>query len=174
MGVRFLSSKAAQGIICILILYRGISLAQEKFPFVGQINSDNINIRADSTVASALICNLKKKTRLEAVGEYYEWYKVRIPKDAPCYIRKDMVECITKIQGQLPVEQINNRCLTGKVIKDNVNLRLGPTQKSPVLGQANRDEVVIITGEKDVWYKIIPTNNTFGWINKKFLDKIQQ
>ena len=125
--------------------------------FQGEINANNINIRSDSTVSSKIICIANNGEPVEVVKELYEWYRVRLPKTAPSFIKKNLVSIIDE--------------KTAKVIKDNVNIRLRPSESSPILGKAAKNEVINILEEKGEWYKIEPLNNSFGWVNKKFVNK---
>lgn len=126
--------------------------------FQGQINADNINIRSDSTVSAKIICIAHKGEAVEVVRESYEWYKIRLPKTAPSFIKKNLVTLFDE--------------KTGKVIKDNVNIRLEANESSVILGQAENKEVINIIEDRRGWYKIEPMNNSFGWVNKKFVDKV--
>ena len=62
--------------------------------FHGEINTNNINIRSDSTVISKVICVSSKGEPVEVVKESYEWYKIRLPKTAPSFIKKNLVSLI--------------------------------------------------------------------------------
>jgi SH3-like domain-containing protein len=148
--------------------------AQENMPFTGEVNADNINIRADSTVSADIICKAAKGETLEVVSQSYNWYKIRLPKNAPSFVKKDLV---ARIEDK-PADSFDKLKSTGegliknaKVIKERVNIRLSPTEASPVLGKIGRNEVVTVLAEKGDWYKIEPVNNSFGWINAKFVNK---
>lgn len=156
----------------ISVLYCGMSYAEDSFPFAGEINSEGINMRSDATVASTEICHLQKKTRVEVIRESYGWYKVRLPQDVPCYINKDMADCIVTSQPGTGQAQINKECQTVRVIRDNVNLRLSPTQSSPILGRAEKGEILTVIKETGSWYKVSGAKNAFGWINKRFVTRI--
>jgi len=125
--------------------------------FQGRINAHNINVRSDSTVNSKIICAVNKGEPVEVVRESYEWYKIILPKAAPSFIKKDLVALIDE--------------KTAKVLKDNVNIRLQPNESSAILGKAGKNEVINIAEDNGEWYKIEPLNNSFGWVNKKFVDK---
>ena len=125
--------------------------------FQGEINANNINIRSDSRVGSKIICIANNGEPVEVIKESYGWYKIRLPKTAPSFIKKNLVGLVDE--------------KTAKVIKDNVNIRLRPDESSPILGKADKNEVINIVEEKGEWYKIEPLNNSFGWVNKKFVDK---
>ncbi len=130
---------------------------QKTILFQGEINANNINIRSDSTTSSKIICIANKGEPVEVITESYEWYKIRLLKKAPSFIKKDLVDLI---DGK-----------TAKVIKDNVNIRLNPDESSPILGKADKDEVINILEERVGWYKIEPINESFGWVHKRFVAK---
>ncbi len=134
--------------------------------FNGQINADNINARVDATVGSAVICSLPKGQLVEVVSEAYDWYKIRLPKEAPSYVKKDLVECINSDPVTNP-----GKCLSAKVIKDRINIRLGPSESTWILGKADKLTVVNILAQESGWYKIQPIYQSYGWVNKKFVSK---
>lgn len=123
----------------------------------GEITADNINIRTDSTVSSQIICAVNRGEPVEIVKESYDWYKVRLPKTAPAFINRNLVE---------PIDE-----KTAKVSGDNVNIRLNPDQSSPILGKAQRNEIINLVAERVGWYKIEPTSDTLGWVHKRFVAK---
>ena len=131
--------------------------AQDFEPFQGEINSENANLRADATVTSETICMLNKGDGVEVVRQLYDWYKIRLPRQAPSYISKDFVSDIGKDRGE--------------VLKDNVNIRLRPDISAPILGRLNSGDLVIILEGTPPWYKIEPVKNSFGWVNMKLVNK---
>lgn len=128
------------------------------FYFTGYVNTDNVNIRADSTVSSKIICTIDKGESVEVLLEAYGWYKIILPKNAPAFVNKDLLSLI------------DNK--TAKILKDKVNIRLQPNETSPILGKLNKDAAVTILQEEQGWYKIRPNDATYGWINKRFIDRI--
>jgi uncharacterized protein YgiM (DUF1202 family) len=149
-------------LITLGLIYTGVIFAADFTTFTGQISADDINVRVDATVGSAVICTLPKGQLVEVVAEVYDWYKIRLPKTAPSYINKDLVECIKSA----PV-----RCFTAMVIADKVNIRLGPSESSWILGRVDKSTIVNITKEQGNWYKIEPVHQSYGWVNKKFVNK---
>lgn len=128
--------------------------------FQGEINDNHINVRSDSTVTAKIICIANKGEPVEVVRELYEWYEIRLPKTAPAFIRKDLVALIDE--------------KTAKVIKDRVNIRLSPNESSSIIGKAEKNEVINILGQNQEWYRIEPLANSFGWVHKKFVDKVER
>lgn len=145
-------------LICLCGILTFVSVrASEIFPFLGRVKANGINVRIDSTVSSDVIFKARENDRLEVVAELYDWYKIRLPKYAPAYIHKAMLQLID--------------AQTAKVAKDNVNVRLLPSEKSAVIGRAVQGEAVNIVEFRRDWYKIHPVQNSFGWIHKKFVEK---
>lgn len=142
----------------------GFSLAEapvnleQEYPFIAEVNSDNINIRSDSTVSSLVISKINKGYLVEVVYGLYDWYKIRLPQNAPAFISKDFVDAS---EGE-----------TATVIKDNVNIRIAPDISSLIIGKADKDTEITIVGEEGDWYRIEPIKNSFGWLHKNFADKI--
>jgi uncharacterized protein YgiM (DUF1202 family) len=141
-----------------LIFVSGVCLyAADFIPFKGRINAEDINIRSDSTVSSAVIVTLAKGEEVEVVGQLYDWYKVRLPKTSPSYIFKDLTEPLTE----------NTVVVSG----EDVNVRLAPRESAPVLGRTNRGEVLTVLGAQGDWLRIKPINNSFGWVHKMFVSR---
>ncbi|MFH1441546.1 MAG: SH3 domain-containing protein [Candidatus Omnitrophota bacterium] len=147
-------------LILIIFILLQVCFAQEsiKILFYGVINSNNINLRSDSNTSSQIICKINKNTPLEIIQEKYDWYKIKLPKIVPLYVRKDLITLIDKE--------------TAKASKDNINIRLEPNESCPILGQIRKNEIITILGDSNGWYKIEPVDNSFGWIHKKFVDRI--
>jgi len=135
----------------------GTDSQPQKYLFEGEVNADGVNIRSDSTTSADIICTADKGVRLAVLSKLYEWYKIRLPRNAPAFINKDFVI----------VEQGN----TGRILKDNVNIRLGPDTSSPILGRFGQDASVNILEEIGEWYRIEPPENSFGWIHGTFVNK---
>lgn len=158
----------------ISVFFCGVLFAQSGAGFTGEVNADNINIRTDSTVASEEICGIDKGRQVEVVSELYDWYKIRLPKNAPSYIKNNFVS-ISEDKPADSIDKFKNIDIEGgrnaKVSADRVNIRLSPGESSAILGRAAKDEAITILQEKGDWYKIEPIHNSFGWINKKFVNK---
>ncbi len=136
-------------------------------PFTGRINANNINVRVDATTGAPVVCALDNGQLVEVVWKAYGWYKIRLPKTAPSYIKKNLVECINR-DASLPEPA---KCLNAKVTGERVNIRLGPSESFWILGKVDKLTVVNILAGQGAWYKIEPVHQSYGWVNKKFVDK---
>ena len=146
--------------IILLLLASPFPCAAENYLFRAEITADNINVRTDSTVSSEVICQVQKGDVVEVVSSRYDWYKIRLPNQAPSYIRKDMVKIL---------EDEN-----AVVIKDKVNVRSKPDISSAILGKLNKGAQISVLEEAQDWYKIEPVNASFGWLNKNFASRIDE
>jgi uncharacterized protein YgiM (DUF1202 family) len=146
----------------------GIVMAETSSVFTGQINTNGINVRVDATVSAEVICTLAKGELVEVVREVYDWYKIHLPPEAPAYIKKNLLEC-NNLNPDLASG--SGKCLSAQVIKDRVNIRLGPTESAWILGKVDKATVVNLIAEEGGWYKIQPVYQSYGWVNKKFVDK---
>jgi SH3-like domain-containing protein len=146
-----------------VVLLSATASAQEFRKFNGEITSDNINVRVDTTVSSEVICLLKSGDRVEVAAELYEWYKIYLPKSAPSFVKKSLFAC-------LPLEP---GCRSAKATKDRVNVRLKPSEKSQILGKVNKDEIVNVLADTNGWLQIEPIRNSFGYVNKKFIKPVE-
>jgi SH3-like domain-containing protein len=150
--------KTAIILVFVFMLIVNVSSAEGLFPFQAEVDADDINIRADSTVSSQVICHLKHGESLEVVAELYGWYKIRLPKSAPAFIKKSLVVGLDD-KG-------------ARVTGNRVNIRLGPSESSPIIGIVNQDELITLIKEEGQWYRIEPINNSFGWVHKKFVKRV--
>jgi uncharacterized protein YgiM (DUF1202 family) len=146
----------------------GIAFADTFDVFTGQINAHGINVRVDATVGAEVICTLTKGELVEVVWGAYDWYKIRLPKEAPVYIKKDLLVC-NDVNANFASN--SGKCLSAKVIKDKVNIRLKPTESAWILGKVDKATVVEIIADEEGWYKIHPVYQSYGWVNKKFVNK---
>ena len=167
-------------ILAVLTVFTPALYAGNFSEFKGQINAGGINVRSDATIGSASVCMLGQGDQVEVVSEVYDWYKIRLPKIAPSYIKKELVECINldnlkptdgRVASASKPARLENQCINAKVIKDRVNIRLGPGESSWILGKVDKLTVVNILGSEGAWYKIEPVHQSFGWVNRKFIDK---
>jgi len=148
------------------LIFAKVESAAAFSSFIGRINSDNINVRVNATVGSEIVCTFSKDESIEVISEAYDWYKIRLPKKAPSYVKKNLVECInTNTISSFP------NCISAKVIKNRINIRLGPSESTWILGKADKLTIVNILAEDNGWYKIQPIYNSYGWVNKKFISK---
>lgn len=138
-----------------LALYCDLAAAADKFPFLGEITEDNINVRAGQNVNFEKLCVLKKGQQITVVDKNYTWYKVALPPEAKCFISKDYIKIY--------------RERSGVVTGNRVNLRAGPGANFTALGQLTKDDVVEIVKDTNGWYQIKPASGTFGWVAEQFL-----
>lgn len=171
MRLRYLATSLSLAVILALAL--NLSFAEEKPPFLGEINAKDINLRQDATIASKVISVLREGERVEIVSESYDWYKARLPKSVPVYVKKNLAACI-KYEASASVAATPSvaRCSSAKILGNRVNLRAKPSQDAPIVGVADYNEIVNVLAESGSWYKVEPIQNSFGWVNKRFVKRV--
>ncbi len=132
----------------------------QQYLFEAEVSNDGVNVRVDSTTSAEIICTLNKNERLDVLSKLYDWYKIRLPHNAPSFIKKNFVA----------IEKEN----VGKILNDDVNIRLRPDLSSPILGRVNKDDLVNILEDNGDWYRIEPVKNSSGWIHSMFVNKVQK
>ena len=58
---------------------------------------------------------------------------------------------------------------TGKVRRKNVRMRLKPDLDSPVVTELSRDELVLVDGEKDHFFSVVPPKEIKGYVFRSFV-----
>jgi hypothetical protein len=60
--------------------------------------------------------------------------------------------------------------LTGRVLRDRVNLRAKADGHSEVVGQASEGDLLTIKSMSDEWVEVVPPTNVQLWVHREFLD----
>ncbi|MCK4810337.1 MAG: SH3 domain-containing protein [Candidatus Omnitrophica bacterium] len=126
------------------------------FPLGGRVKNDRVNVRSDCTVNSFSLFKLNTDEYVEIIGEKYEWYKIKLPKQAGCYVASQYLNKTGKRKVQ-----INTLSL---------NMRTGPSLKSPVVGRLKKGMVLTVLGEKDNWTQVSCYPYAWGWVYKGLLE----
>ncbi len=144
--------------VLLLFFANTLNLAQGSSLFQVEVRDNDINIRSDSTANSPAICKVNRGELLSVVLEHYGWYKIVLPLDTPVFIKDDFLA---------PVD-----AKSARVIRDRVNIRVGPSDSFAVIGMAKKDQLVKVLDHKRGWYRIEPIDSCFGWIHKQFTKKL--
>lgn len=128
----------------------------QKFPFIGRPKTDNVNIRAGGNQNFEILSKINNEDLIYIKREVYGWYEVGLPKTASCYVYKKFIEK----NGQLWISRVNS-----------LNLRARPDTESSIIGQLQKDEMVIILNqEAPEWHRIAPPENCYGWIRADLIE----
>ena len=139
--------------LCCLCLVA--NAGQPQPPFLAVINKDNVNLRAGPNENFERIYRLKKDEEVVVIDKNYGWYKIKLPITAKSYI----------INKYIALESDS----IGKITADRVNVRAGAGVNFTSLGQLKMGEKVQIVEKLEGWYKIVPINESYGWILNEFV-----
>jgi len=120
-----------------------------------QVSKDQAKIRIDSTVNSKVLGAVGRGQKIKVVGERFNWYRVALPENIPCYIYKELTQ---KVAG--------NKI---QIIANEVNLRSDASLESPVIGQVSKNQVFSLIEDQGQWLKVENNSKAYGWIHKQFL-----
>lgn len=138
-----------KSILLLLLLLIPFSLYSEEFPFIGKLNADRVNLRSGPDINTPVIRTLEVGKLFIVKGKTANWFCVNIPDDIPLYIYKKL----TDIQENV-----------AKTKKDNINVRTGPSTRSPVVGNAKKGDTFQIISIGEEWLKVKPTDAFSGYI----------
>lgn len=58
---------------------------------------------------------------------------------------------------------------TGKVVKNKVRLRLQPNLEGPILRELNRNDLLVVVGEKDDYYAVQPPDDIHAYVYRSYI-----
>lgn len=129
--------------------------AEQKFPFVGEIVVDKVNVRAGPNTNFEKMSLLQKGAQVVVIGKEFTWYKIKLPNDAPSFVSDQFVQT-----GNSDV---------GMITGNRVNIRSGAGGNFSVIGQLEKGTTVRILERIPGWCRIVPVEGTYGWIGEQFL-----
>ena len=129
--------------------------AAEDFPFLAEINTDSVNIRAGQNTNYEILIQVDKAAQLVVVDKKLDWYKVKLPDSAKSYISTKYVK--------------NLHSGIGEVLGSNVHIRAGTMPNSSSLGKLNKGDKIRILDKANDWYIIESVEGTYGWVTEKFV-----
>ena len=139
----------------VLFLPSTSGWAKEHFPFLGEVVSDKVTVRAGGNVNFERIDQLPVGANVIVFEEQYGWYKIQLPATSKAYIRVDYLSVLENQAGQIS----GNR----------VNIRAGRGVNFSALGQLKKGDYIRLVSKMDDWFQIEPVEGLYGWISKDFV-----
>jgi len=139
----------------IFFLAASFAFSESKFPFVGEVSSEGVNVRAGQHISFERLARLKKGTEVIVVAKNYDWYKINLPDIADCFVSKKYVRALS--DG------------TGEITANRVNVRASAKEKSSIIGQLGKGTRVKIKGHSPGWVMIEPADGIYGWVSAKLV-----
>ena len=149
----------AVGVLCSATLVLGAS--EKSFPFEGAVSANNVYVRSGPDINYYQTTRMMRDQKVQVVGEEFGWYKIVPPEGSYSVVSKDYVE---KGEG-------NKGAITG----DRVSIRAGSPlsdRKTSVQMPAGKGMQVTILGEDGDWYKIVPPQGAYLWINAQYVKPV--
>ncbi len=127
---------------------------QENKPFIGEITSDRVNVRAGPDLNFEIIYSLDKGQKIEVKEEQFGWYRIQLPEECVLYINKEFVS-----------KDADNYLAKA----EGVNVRSGAGFEFNVVGQLSKGSKIEVIREELKWYGIKATPDCSGWVNSKYI-----
>ncbi len=140
--------------IAALVLFASGALAK-KDNEIGQVTGSDVNLRANPTTESAVLCTLALNEQVEILGREDGWLHV-IAGNNVGYVREDFV--FVSVAG--------NR--VAYVIEDGVKLRGGPGQSSYIITELSAGGGVKVKRIVGEWY-FVSYGGESGYVHKNYL-----
>lgn len=118
------------------------------------VNKDNVNVRTGPSTKNPVYMELFSGYPLKVIQRSGEWAKISDFEGDSGWIHKSLI-------GKNDTVIIN--------AKKSVNMRSGPSTKSPVVADVERGVIMKKIGEKGKWLQVRHSGGTSGWIYKPLL-----
>jgi len=141
-------------LITIILLW-SFSAFADKFPFVGEVTKEGVNVRSGPNINFESLYQAKNGDKVTVKAKSYDWYQIDLPSEVVGFISKKYVKTATEGNGE--------------VIGDRVNIRAKPGDKYTIIGQAKKGQAVTITGSTGDWFSIAALENCRGWTHENFV-----
>ena len=125
------------------------------FPYLAEINTNKVNIRAGQSEGFEKLCILNKGDQVVVVDKSFSWCKIKIPPEAKSFISDKYVKLV---DGK-----------NGEVTADRVNIRAAASVDSTALGQLRLGDKISIVNKTAGWYQIAPPKDFYGWIAENLI-----
>lgn len=120
-------------------------------PVYATVLEDQVNIRAGQGLNFEVLGQLNQAAQVVVRGQGYGWYKIKLPREALCFVHSDYIN-------------------EGIVEADKLRVRAGCGTNFNVLGMLRKRGTVDIVEEKGDWVRIRPPKSCTGWIKKDYLE----
>ncbi len=141
-------------LLIILLASPGLAfaqLAQEQLgPQYMRVVADNVNIRAGQGLNFEIIGQLNKGGRVAVLAEADGWHKIKLPKQALCFVHKDYIE-------------------DGLVKANKLYVRAGGGPNFNILGRLRKGQSVEVLEKQGEWLRITPPEGSSGWVKADYL-----
>jgi len=139
----------------ILFLFSTAAGAEEKIPFLGEITTDRVNLRAGPNLNFERLAQLSQGEEVVVVAKEYGWAKIKLPVKASCYIKADFVKSLADD--------------VGTVTGNRVRLRAGAGENFSTLGKLDKGTFVRLFEQTNGWYRIEPIEGGYGYVSEEFV-----
>ena len=142
-------------LVCLTLLLAAESVfAQTEgknfIPVYANVVKDKVNIRAGCGLNFEVLGQLNKTTKVVVLGNAYGWCKIKLPKEASCFVHSKYIE-------------------RGIVKAAKLRVRAAADCNANVIGSLRKGDLVVVLGQAGEWLKIAPPEGSSGWVKEDYL-----
>ena len=128
----------------------------------GKVNAARVNVRAGPGTRYEIVVTVSKDTPVTVHAKVGDWLKIAYPAGQHCYIHP------RHLQGDIELDRLGDGQKLG-VQSETAPLRVRNWDRSSVVGQVKRGDLVTIIGMRGRWAKITPPATAFAWIFHRYV-----
>jgi len=147
--------KISYSFLITIIIISPVFAQQEFYPYVAEITSEKVNVRAGGNRNYEKLLQLNKGEEIVVLDSQYGWSKIVLPANGKAYIIDKFVELLDVDEGIVTGSRVNVRGRAGT--------------NSTVLGQLKKGDIVHIVDKMGEWYQIVPIKDSSGWVLDEFI-----
>jgi uncharacterized protein YgiM (DUF1202 family) len=129
--------------------------AQARFPFIAEVNTDRVHIRAGQHNNFESLAVLSKGDRVTVLSKSYSWYQVALTPGAKAFVKADHVKVITSGLAE--------------VLAHRLNVRAAQSTEASIIGQLQQGQKFFVKETINDWVWLQPVNGISGWVQESFL-----
>ncbi|MBM3251773.1 MAG: hypothetical protein FJZ11_03220 [Candidatus Omnitrophica bacterium] len=130
--------------------------AEDKFPFVGESTTEDLNVRAGNNINFEIVYKLKNSEKVTVLAREFDWYKITLPQEASCFVSAKYL--------------VEKNDANAEVAVQDLNVRSRPDIKASILCQlAKAQNVKIVKRHSQDWYQIQAPQDCCGWVFYEYI-----
>ncbi|WZL74674.1 SH3 domain-containing protein [Clostridiaceae bacterium 35-E11] len=148
-------------LILLCALAMSVMVYAETTEEKGVVIADDVNIRQQPQVESAVISSLNIGEYVSIIDNKGEWYNIRLNNQTTGWVHNDLIIALEK-----------DFIKKGKVNADNLNVRQEPDTTSDIIQKLDNGLEVTIVEENSDWYCVLLDKDTKGWVHADYIKTI--
>ncbi len=150
-------------LVSVIVLFLAASVYASGVESSGTIITEQCAVRASNTLEAEEIGNLPIGSKIWVEEIQGEWYRISdIKGTITGWIIKDMVS----------LDNVKSELKSGRVTVSVLNVRSATSTDAGIVSKLSLNQKTTIINQEDVWYEILLSNGTKGWVHSDYVQLI--